>query len=281
MQRSILFCAAVMVTALCAVGQPVAPLPVDGNTVALYPFEAGGGSFATDLAGGVAGVLGSSAGPSPTWGSPGAVPGSTSYLSFSGENWVSIPPPFQAAPNGVQNAFTIEMWFRSTASSFSLGSHLYRHRAHNRDVGILIDDQFVMHAWATPNPSVTFASPAFNDGQWHHVAFTSDACQLRLYIDGVRVGAQDRTSDVRWTSNFIREDIGDNPADGGTRGFPGDIDEVRISDIARYAPTLSVTRPFGPGSLNVSLTGGRPGDLYFVSSGKSGRGRSGKSGRHV
>jgi hypothetical protein len=72
------------------------------------------------------------------------------------------------------------------------------------------------------------ASYAFETDQWYHIAATYDGTLMRVYVDGQLIGTRTSLSEPgaydsssiyigRW-SNFW---------------FPGQLDEIRISDIAR------------------------------------------------
>ena len=84
-------------------------------------------------------------------------------------------------------------------------------------------------------------SAKVNDGLWHHVAFTYDGSQIRIYVDYVldkkSSGGADRTyartgalaaypnGAATWIGGYNYY----NSSNGGRR-FPGYIDEVRVSD---------------------------------------------------
>src|SRR5262249_32721490 len=68
------------------------------------------------------------------------------------------------------------------------------------------------------------------DGHWHYVVGTSDNTNLRLYVDGVLKDTQALGGNVDNPAQPVR--IGDSNWDP-TWAFKGDIDEVRISNVAR------------------------------------------------
>ncbi len=72
-----------------------------------------------------------------------------------------------------------------------------------------------------------------NNNQWHHAAIVYDGAKRLLYVDG----AQDATGNyaLQLDSNSELVAIGRNSTSttGGQRFWHGDIDEVRISSIAR------------------------------------------------
>jgi hypothetical protein len=76
-----------------------------------------------------------------------------------------------------------------------------------------------------------------NLNAWHHVAVTRDAANTaRIFVDGVLKGAVANTQAPTSSTGALA--VGD-AADALTEYFPGLVDEVRISSIARY--TVSFT----------------------------------------
>ena len=74
-----------------------------------------------------------------------------------------------------------------------------------------------------------------NDGEWHHVAATSDGVTTRAYVDGDLIGARNEIQDVDWLQRLSR-----NWAIGGhdittQSPFFGQIDEFRV-----WTKTLSI-----------------------------------------
>ena len=82
----------------------------------------------------------------------------------------------------------------------------------------------------------TTQSAALGPGQWHHVVATYDGAQMQVFVDGVPEGALPKAGNVAppvdQQSMWIGH--GDQP-DGaaGSAQFEGDLDEVRISRVAR------------------------------------------------
>jgi Concanavalin A-like lectin/glucanases superfamily/F5/8 type C domain len=72
---------------------------------------------------------------------------------------------------------------------------------------------------------------AYNDNQWHHVACTYDGVNINLYVDGQLDNALAATGAV--AANTSDMEIGRNIDGGGTQPFIGNIDEVRIWNVAR------------------------------------------------
>ena len=81
-------------------------------------------------------------------------------------------------------------------------------------------------------------SAKVNDGSWHHVAYTYDGTNVRLYVDHTlnKTYTLDKTGNISYhsISNAIYIGGYDNYVNGGYgyRRFPGLIDEVRVSNVA-------------------------------------------------
>jgi hypothetical protein len=87
-------------------------------------------------------------------------------------------------------------------------------------------------------------SPTYDYGQWYHVAMVYEAdTQLRLYVNGVREGVVD-TGPYGSISNELPTAVGAALAASGVEGthnqfFDGNLDEVRLSNVARSPGWLS------------------------------------------
>ncbi|HTH21619.1 MAG TPA: LamG-like jellyroll fold domain-containing protein [Nitrososphaeraceae archaeon] len=77
----------------------------------------------------------------------------------------------------------------------------------------------------------------WNDGQWHHTAYTYDGTILRLYMDGVQVHTRDdnATPETNAHDLSIGYDV-DNPDD--KRYWVGDLDEIRVWNTALTAEEI-------------------------------------------
>ncbi len=98
----------------------------------------------------------------------------------------------------------------------------------------------------------TLATPGFNDGQWHHVAFIVDASGGRLFVDGALRASQPWTGTPGATTTTQGLSLALYP---GTASpcLPGQLDDVRIynqalsasevSSLFNVAPVLDTTPP--------------------------------------
>jgi hypothetical protein len=87
--------------------------------------------------------------------------------------------------------------------------------------------------WTTAGSGVAFATSTttVTDGNWHHVAFTSNGSVFLVYIDG-KLDATSSSFTGTMTNTAASLFFGDR-SDIANSQFQGDIDEIRISSIAR------------------------------------------------
>ena len=119
-------------------------------------------------------------------------------------------------------------------------------------------DQFVAMLW---NPNANRAVTSVGDAtrvrpkQRYHVAVTWDQQYYRIFVNGKRVDQKRLTSmpefaEQRWIS--IGGHVSKSGPDGGLC-FPGLIDEVRISDVARYTKDYRPAERFEPDDATLAL----------------------------
>lgn len=83
---------------------------------------------------------------------------------------------------------------------------------------------------------------ALTPDEWHHVAYVYDGAQQAFYVDGTLVASGPLSGDVNDAAGLAY--VGAIPRDSICQnGFLGDIESLRISDVARYSgesftPTL-------------------------------------------
>ena len=100
---------------------------------------------------------------------------------------------------------------------------------------------------STTAPKLSFYSSAWDertsgttdlsDNAWHHCAIVRDNGTLRIFVDGTQEATRaSSTQDVDSSGVF---EIG--RYNGGTRYFDGYLDEIRISNVARYTGSFTPT----------------------------------------
>ena len=189
-----------------------------------------------------------------------APPGAS--LRFNGTNQRAR---FTTLP--AQTVFTAEGWVKRTADAgrwetfFSnvdsgynaVSINMYVDGA-NQDCGSNPPDQF---AWAYTRVGggwfIQCSGVSANLNAWHHIAVTRDGANTaRIFIDGVLRGTVSGTV-APTTTGLGAFGIGD-AGDAADEYFPGLLDEVRISNIARYTGNFTPqTAPFSPDANTVAL----------------------------
>jgi len=152
-------------------------------------------------------------------------------LSFDGGDYATVEGSEAAH---LTEAFTIEAWIRSSATGGDEVMFLSKH------------DRGYFNGWFLSLNSYDFEPPyaaafyidgarisggaALNDGAWHHVAGVFDDGAAALYVDGA-LAAEGALPYVN--TNSLRITLGQTDTAGCGSCFPGDIDEVRVWDVAR------------------------------------------------
>ncbi|MEE2973202.1 MAG: DUF1549 domain-containing protein, partial [Planctomycetota bacterium] len=202
------------------------PSPVEAQAIAHYPLEETTGGVLRDVAGAHDGRLFDA-----RFGREGI---QDAGLGFDGgDDRATIP-------NVARDSFTVSVWVRTAAQGrgddedprWFLGSGIV-----DGEVSGIVDDYGLsligsgIFAAGVGNPETFISSPpGYNDGEWHHVAFTRDASsgRIALFVDGREV---DSAIGGRQTLDAIdRLTVGRmHPGHGG---FTGTLDDLRIHDRA-------------------------------------------------
>lgn len=160
-----------------------------------------------------------------------ARPAHESVLRLDGrDDALRIASDALALPDG---PMTLECWFR--ADRFTARTGLVA-KTESSEFGFFISDgkpQFSIHLGGKYRTAGSHA-PLLTAGRWHHLAGVYDGAEIRVYLDGQLVDAVPG-SGAR-TPNTLPLMIGADVDRHGNAMSPvdGEIDEVRISSIARY-----------------------------------------------
>lgn len=159
--------------------------------------------------------------------------GSHSYLSNATGEAAEFP---DIAAYDVSN-ITVEAWVYITALT---GTHGIVVRASNSVYSFYLAATTTITQFyiAFTEGAQSATGGVLPTGQWVHVAGTYNGSRLSLWIDGVEADGLDTTRTMPSTAHQIA--VGGYPADTSTT-FPlnGYIDEVRISDTARYSASFT------------------------------------------
>jgi hypothetical protein len=142
--------------------------------------------------------------------------------------------------------FTVEGWMNARAFTQRQG---FLCRTESSEFGIFVNEgapEFSVHLGGRYTTAEA-REPKLRAGTWHHVAGVFDGEEVRVHVDG-RVVARRKGTGKR-TTNALPFVIGGDVGQGGLPNsfFPGAIDEVRVSKVARYADAdFTPARRFEP-----------------------------------
>ncbi len=124
-------------------------------------------------------------------------------------------------------AFTIEMWVKTSESYAALASKLMNVSGFAPWDIYLASGKITMQA---TGGLVLQGNTAVNNGQWHHLAIVRSGNTFTFYVDGA-VDAS--AASVQNFKSNGKVNFGYRSNDPGVADFPGQIDEVRIWNVAR------------------------------------------------
>ncbi|NBR62019.1 MAG: LamG domain-containing protein [Actinobacteria bacterium] len=144
--------------------------------------------------------------------------------------------------------FTIEMWIRPEVNT---GGSLYDCRSTSSQGSILLRLINGTIDYYVSGSSRLSHQTTINVDTWYHVALTRSGTTTRLFVDGVV--SSSTFSDSNNFNNSIANAIGAFTT-GGSNNYKGYIDELRVSNIARYTDTFTVaTQAFTPDTNTLLL----------------------------
>lgn len=167
--------------------------------------------------------LGDSAGDGEVW-------------EYDGVNWTKI------GGNGLNSGWTTTI--ENVGTLIDYRGKLYAGTGTTANADALV--------WSYGNNAYLSGSQSIQDDQWHHIAATYDGTTMRIFIDG----QLDASTEVAVTiaQSTLPLKIGSTFGSGGraeSQGyFKGQIDEARISNIARSSFT---TRPYSTAPQAIAL----------------------------
>ena len=164
----------------------------------------------------------------------------TSYVFDGTGDYLSIPD--HASWDFGTGDWTFELWFKSTDSTG--GALLCRWDSATPKKSIELHNisgvaEGLMSTDGSTTADVT-GTTNIDDNAWHHIAYVRNGNTQTLYIDGVSEGTPTSESGVTFASD-VPVLIGAQNPDSPNWFCTGYIDEVRISDIARYTTGFTPT----------------------------------------
>jgi hypothetical protein len=136
------------------------------------------------------------------------------------------------------NPFTSECWFRADAiggNPLYWGRYATRYNGNTGDgneVNIYIGSPASI-GWASDGPGGATAATVPATGQWYHVAAVYANGISQIYVNGMLDGSRTGGATAMSIVQNVQMSIGGWR--GGNYAFAGDIDEVRVSRVARSA----------------------------------------------
>lgn len=184
--------------------------------------------------------------------------GGTSLRVDGTSDWIDTE---QSDVFEISGDFTIEFWTRAS-------SNTNEYIIHNRGNGLNSTGQFSIRLYNGSLYLSLYNVSSINGGSfgnytWRHIAAVRSGSTVTLYVNGVSKGTATWTDTLGATYNSIR--IGAFAL--GTSDYFGDIDEVRVSDTARYTSAFTApTEPFQNDSNTLLLLhmDGTDGSTTFV-----------------
>jgi hypothetical protein len=149
------------------------------------------------------------------------------------------------ADGGTLTTGTIEAWVKATTAGALkvIASHAGWWYLGMDSAG----KAFMEYGWGAGTNTQLTGTTTIGDGNWHHVALVLTAGAGSLYVDGNREGT---SATVRSTSayNGTTLVVGTHVNSASSFLWPGSIDEVRLSNVARYTGTTYTvpTAAFSP-----------------------------------
>jgi len=168
------------------------------------------------------------------------------------------------------STFTIEGWFKPGLTGDRFWSFKGVNTSNGFGLGISSNWIIFRHAGTTD------LKYSRSDSNWQHIAFVSDGTNKQIYYNGSQVATTTATLNITDTTNLR---IG-NELTNSTFGYYGYIDEVRISNTARYTGSYTIpTAPFvnDDNTLLLLHMNGTDGSTYFEDDNGVGRSAVGVS----
>jgi hypothetical protein len=143
---------------------------------------------------------------------------------------VAVPSSDLPLPDG---PMTLEAWARADRFDERVGLVT---KAQGSDYGIFVSKgEPTFSVFLGDRYASVKSEQRLEPGRWHHLAGVYDGAEVRLYVDG-RLADRRRAAGRRKT-NALPLLVGADVAGGGKPDSPfaGQIDDVRLSKVARYA----------------------------------------------
>ncbi len=173
---------------------------------------------------------------SPTWDTATPKFGSG---ALTGGRAISAAPVFVAG----MTAWTLECWIKTTDNTGA--TQIICGQTSAAFIAKYADHCFA--GWGTSG--VNIATGTLNDGNWHHIALCVGPAGGTLFLDGVNVANSTQSyaaSGPAYTTTFGIMSYG---SDQSAAEFLGEVDDLRISSVIRYAANFTPSATAFDGTL--------------------------------
>jgi hypothetical protein len=139
------------------------------------------------------------------------------------------------ANGGALTTGTVEAWVKSTTSGSLkvIASHAGWWYLASDASGYA----YMEYGWGSGTNTTLTSTTPITDGNWHHVAMVLVSGAGSLYVDGARVATSAVARNAVGMDATKRFVLGTHTNNSSAFLWPGSIDEVRISNVARYSGT--------------------------------------------
>jgi hypothetical protein len=136
--------------------------------------------------------------------------------------------------------FTFEGWFRFANTNADMA--LYTGSTSNGDLDIRrVDDNTVRIGRVNTAWDLISGASGITSNTWHHIAIVRQSTTLTIYVDGASKGSTSNSINYTVASQIRIGSFGS----GGGLSYNGYMDEMRVSNIARYTAAFTPsTTPF-------------------------------------
>jgi hypothetical protein len=168
--------------------------------------------------------------------------GGASALFDGADDWLAISPTSSFVLG--TNDWTVEMWVRPNGTQASVIFDTRPFGSGNENAICLYYTGTNLTYYSGGNIRITGAN--FVQTTWQHIALVRNGDDHRLYINGTQSGSTYTATNNITLVNTSVVTLGTSSNSLGQLDYIGHIDEVRVSDIARYttnftAPTAAFT----------------------------------------
>ncbi len=195
-------------------------LTADNHTVALWHMNDASGASVTDSSGNS--NTGTATGTTITTGKFG------NARSFNGSSdYITVTDSISLKPSRI----TMEVWIKTSVTGVEqMIIDKYNMSSPYQGYGLWVNSSNKIGCWVGGS-NWTTGSITVTDGVWHYVACSYDGTNTYVYVDGKLDAFQAQTASLSYAKD-LSIGRGSSPTASGYF-FPGLIDEIRISNVAR------------------------------------------------